>query len=357
MLEFKLLTPVVKGGLNEQLDSLYLSLGAMMKECAWSINQLLFTRIYLTDSANQLQDVMSHKLWKSLIEGAVSVIEQPLLCNRKVALCCAFSTETDICKTGSYDRLKITIKNLVLLFHSVRFVTAESLGLSSEEQTVEAFKRHEVFLKEENMTLEEHCHRTWFFVRDVDRNYQGVVVGRNKVFARQGLTEQTHYIASTGIGGFPQNSEAIVSADFLSIKGINRTDVHYLQALEYLNPTREYGVAFERGTSIDINGQRYLMLSGTASIDSKGQVVHQGNILAQAKRLFLNIEKLLNGGGATLDDMEYAIVYLRDISDYEEVSEFLRTELPQLPSLILEARVCRPGWLIEVEGVARKVIK
>lgn len=56
-------------------------------------------------------------------------------------------------------------------------------------------------LMEQQCTLANNCIRTWFFVQNVDVNYAGVVKARNEVFVTQNLTEHTHYIASTGIGG------------------------------------------------------------------------------------------------------------------------------------------------------------
>lgn len=54
--------------------------------------------------------------------------------------------------------------------------------MTPKEQTVEAFKRHQVWLEEQGLSLSEHCMRTWLFVRDIDTNYQEVVEGRNDVF-------------------------------------------------------------------------------------------------------------------------------------------------------------------------------
>ena len=353
MLIFKIMVPSQQGGLDEQLNSLSVQLVDMLKNEKLTLTQLLVTRIYLSDAANQLEVLHQHPLWLQLKAGAISFIEQPLLSGEKVALHCVLTTELNVEKVGTPERMKMSIGALKILFQSVRFTAAEAKSLSAEEETIETFRRHQQFLKEEGLTLEANCHRTWFYVRDVDRNYQGVVVGRNKVFAKEGLTGDTHYIASTGIGGYPSNAESIVCADFLSVDGLQRNDVRYLQALKYLNPTREYGVAFERATSLDANGQRYLMLSGTASIDNQGKVLYERDVQAQTERLFLNIEKLLNDGGASLSNLEYAIVYLRDISDYPVVAAYLKKRLHHLPVLIVEARVCRPGWLIEVEGIAR----
>ena len=207
-------------------------------------------------------------------------------------------------------------------------------------------------LREQHMNLEQHCHRTWIYVRDIDRHYGGVVEGRNKVFAQNGLTAESHFIASTGIGGFTDNSEAIVGIDFLSVNGISRDDVQYLHALDFLNPTHEYGVAFERGTKISLPQGNLFFISGTASIDKYGDCLHRGDVLTQAGRLFLNIEKLLEDGGASLSDLQYFIVYLRDIADYHSINTYLSLRFPSIPYLITEARVCRPEWLREVEGIA-----
>jgi hypothetical protein len=48
----------------------------------------------------------------------------------------------------------------------------------------------------------------------------------------------------------------------------------------------------------------------------------------------------------------YLLVYLRDVSDRANVQAWLSQRFPDLPVLVLHAAVCRPEWLIEVEGVA-----
>ena len=48
----------------------------------------------------------------------------------------------------------------------------------------------------------------------------------------------------------------------------------------------------------------------------------------------------------------YLLVYLRDPADYTRVDAYLRQHYADLPTLIVQGAVCRPAWLIEVEGVA-----
>ena len=52
---------------------------------------------------------------------------------------------------------------------------------------------------------------------------------------------------------------------------------------------------------------------------------------------------------APAQGLPYFIIYLRDISDYAKVEAYMQTRYPDIPRIILEARVCRPGWLIEME--------
>ena len=350
---FDILSPKVKTTLCEQLDDLYVSLSSLLDTKKVTLQQLLFVRIYLTDAANQMSIVKAHKLYQELLsEAAVSYIEQPLLDGSKVALNLLFLNEENIEKEGTPDMLKATFSEGKMLFHTVRYSAAEIEGLDAEAQTKLAFAKHCAWLEEEGMTLLNDCHRTWLYVRDVDRHYAGVVKGRNDVFAEQGLTPSTHFITSTGIEGCSDDTQTIVSADFFSVSGTSDADVKYLQALEYLNPTYEYGVAFERGTSLTLAGERLHLISGTASIDKYGKCLYHGDVVAQTERLFLNIEQLLVDAGASLSDMKYLIVYLRDVADYSVVDAYLKEKFPNIPALITLARVCRPEWLIEVETIA-----
>ncbi|MDE6812120.1 MAG: hypothetical protein K2J15_07205 [Muribaculaceae bacterium] len=201
-------------------------------------------------------------------------------------------------------------------------------------------------------SLLENCLRTWFFVRDVDNNYSGVVESRNKVFNRLGLTSDTHFIASTGIGGESSDPARTVSFNAYADMGLLNGQVRHLSGKSHLNPTSEYGVAFERATAIDYGDRRHVVVSGTASIDNKGNIVAPGDIKAQTERMIENIGVLLSEGGCEWNDVAHAVIYLRDAADYRIADRIWAKRFPQLPRAIVLAPVCRPGWLIETECMA-----
>ena len=129
--------------------------------------------------------------------------------------------------------------------------------------------------------------------------------------------------------------------------------------LDVLNEAPVYGSAFSRGMRIDLNGLTILLISGTASIDDAGRTVHVGDLRAQVRRTFKNIEALLAAEGATWKDIVRTTCYLRDIErDYaafnEERTNYYREQgLDPLPaSTGIQAILCRPDLLIEIEAIA-----
>ena len=195
-------------------------------------------------------------------------------------------------------------------------------------------------------------HPDLFFVRDVDVNYAGVVKGRKEEFVRLGLTEKTHYLASTGIQGQIADSRSLVLLDAYAVDGLQAEQIRFLHAPEYLNPTYEYGVTFERGTAVTYGDRKQVFISGTASIDNRGEIVYPGDIVKQTERMMENISVLLKEADATTRDITQAITYLRDMADYAVVKKYFEAHYPDLPHLIVLAPVCRPGWLIETECIA-----
>lgn len=290
-----------------------------------------FIKFFCSDAQNQAAKLRASV--QRLGCKAVSIVEQPPLDGSRV---CALVHTAD--------------SDPGFVFHSFRLTEEEAAGLDSYAQTWLLFDRYRSTAA--GMQMATHLVRTWIYVRDIDANYAGVVRARNDVFAEEGLSCENHYIASTGIGGGSESRSALVSMDFLSYPGIKESDKTYLKALSHMSPTHDYGVAFERGVKLSLpEGSRYY-ISGTASIDSKGCVLHEGDVIAQTDRLLENIGTLLEEGGSSLDAAKYFIVYLRDISDFAAVEEYMNRRFPDKPHVILEGRVCRPSWLVEMETEA-----
>lgn len=224
-----------------------------------------------------------------------------------------------------------------------------SSASGSEAQTAEILESYENVLGGLGISLPDNCIRTWFYVHDIDNNYAGMVKGRRENFERIGLTPATHYISSTGICGSPANG-ALLQMDAYAVKG--GFSQKYLYAPTHLNPTYEYGVTFERGTRLDCGGNRRVFISGTASINNRGEVVHVGDVVAQTRRMIENVGVLLSEAGASFADVREVSVYLRNAEDYLKVAGIFEELCSNIPYVIVLAPVCRPEWLIEMECIA-----
>ena len=126
------------------------------------------------------------------------------------------------------------------------------------------------------------------------------------------------------------------------------------EAYAYAKPS-----SFSRGMRIDLNGLTILLISGTASIDEHGVSVHIGDFRAQLRRTYDNITGLLKSEGCTWHDIVRTSCYLRDIDrDYDVFNEertkfFAEQGLDPLPaSTGIQAHLCRPELLIEIEAIA-----
>jgi enamine deaminase RidA (YjgF/YER057c/UK114 family) len=129
---------------------------------------------------------------------------------------------------------------------------------------------------------------------------------------------------------------------------------------DVLNEAYDYPkkVSFVRGMRVDLDNCVMLFISGTASVDEKGQSIHPGDIKAQTRRTFANLKGLLESEGADWHDIVRTTCYLADFRCYDEFNEvrnaFYEAEgLDPLPaSTCIEARICRPELLVEIEAIA-----
>ena len=384
---YKIIKPEVADDFAGALESVVRQIGEFLTTEEVAGRRPVYVRFFLSDAQNQaaaLQDRLTLDAVEEVpgvqhfpgtgceatrstrhpLYSRISVVEQPPLDGNRIAALVRTSSEADH-----------------YLFHSLRLTEEEAAGKTSYEQSRLLFDKYLDIIRPLGLELKTHCVRTWIYVRDIDSNYAGLVKARNDVFAEEGLSFDTHYIASTGIGGANEVRSAVVAMDFLTQPGIREEDKTYLKALSHLSPTHDYGVAFERGVKVAGPSADHIYISGTASIDHLGHILHEGDVIAQADRLLENIAALFaeSGQDGLLSakskgpvrvpqgepgtgiafphcalapvpaGVPYWVVYLRDISDFAKIDAYMQARFPDTPRIILEARVCRPGWLIEME--------
>ena len=302
----------------------------------------VFMRFFLSDPANQADVLKNHLSY----DCPVSVIGQAPLNGTKIAALVWCRPWAKVQRTES-RLFRVSERDI----DEYWFTGGVSGKEGAYNQTVSLLDELSAELESQGLTLESNCMRTWLFVNNIDLNYQDVVEGRNDVFDRHGLTPETHFIASTGIEGSTGRPHNKVMLDAVAVSGPGAM-VKYLQGASHLNRTSEYGVRFERGTVIKYPDRKHVYISGTASIDNKGRILFEGDVERQTERMIENVETLLSEAGCGFDEVGAMIIYLRDIADYTIVNEIFNARFPDCPRVIVQAPVCRPGWLVEMECIA-----
>ncbi len=343
-------------GLPQQLDALAARYAEALQTLNLSPDSAVFRRIYLSDAANQASVAQRSSLFTEPFDSpvAVSMVQQAPLPHGKVALLAYHLGNAPGIRKEQVGPGQMLVHNGDLRhLWSTRLCAGTTARIGdAAEQTRDVFARLTGTLGEHGGTLAENCVRTWIYVKDVDVFYQDMVDARTALFNDHGLTRDTHYIASTGIEGACSHRYDVVLMDAYSVLGLKPEQVSYLNDFSRLNATKDYNVTFERGTRVAYADRAHHFISGTASIDAAGRVVHVGDVVRQLDRALENVDALLGSGGAALADMTHLIVYLRDPSDQPRIEASLAERLPGVPRLVVRGAVCRPEWLVEVEGIA-----
>lgn len=101
---------------------------------------------------------------------------------------------------------------------------------------------------------------------------------------------------------------------------------------------------------------RFVAISGQCALDEKGDVVGEGDPVAQARQTFHNLRRCLEAAGATFDDVVKLTVFVTDIAHLPAIREARDEHLAggRLPasSAVQVVALFRPELLMEIEAFA-----
>lgn len=96
-------------------------------------------------------------------------------------------------------------------------------------------------------------------------------------------------------------------------------------------------------------------VSGTASVDGRGQVAHPGDAGSQARRALEIIMQALADVGASPRDVVRTRIFVTDISQWEAIGRAHGEafgEIRPATSMVEVARLIHPDMLVEIEADA-----
>jgi enamine deaminase RidA (YjgF/YER057c/UK114 family) len=101
---------------------------------------------------------------------------------------------------------------------------------------------------------------------------------------------------------------------------------------------------------------KQIYIAGQTSVDDKGNLVGKGDIEAQTRQVFKNLQKCLEAAGASFDQVVKLNVYSTNLDAHLPTIMKVRMEYfpkePVASTTIQIPRLVSPDWLVEIEAIA-----
>lgn len=127
--------------------------------------------------------------------------------------------------------------------------------------------------------------------------------------------------------------------------------------VKFKNPASVFAPkGYSHAAIIDLGNCQMIVLSGQVPLDSKGNIVGQGDLGKQTEQVFVNIKNILSDLGGTMDNVVRLGVFLTDVSQIQTFRDirnrFINIKTPPTSSLVQVSKLFREDVLIEVEATA-----
>lgn len=226
-------------------------------------------------------------------------------------------------------------------------------------QALQMFEKTNCILKENDFEF-KNVIRTWIYLNEILKQYNEFNKARNLKFKEFGLIsgeiqdnyyEELYMPASTGIGC----NNVYKSSGIMDVFAIKKKENSILTIINETGKKQKsayrYGSAFSRSMVIENDRSKYIYLSGTASIDDKGETVYLDDIVNQIEMTGSVIEALAKKENFDFSNLCEGTVFLKKaeyIADYEAFCQ--KHGLTKLPCVITVANVCRDNLLFEMDA-------
>lgn len=100
---------------------------------------------------------------------------------------------------------------------------------------------------------------------------------------------------------------------------------------------------------------KLVFCAGQVALDSDGEIVGAGDIVAQTRQVMENLRVSLEAAGATFADVVKVVNYITDVGLFAQMAEVRKEFLPEphpVSTLVEVPALMFPELLIEIEAVA-----
>ena len=124
------------------------------------------------------------------------------------------------------------------------------------------------------------------------------------------------------------------------------------QNVERMNPK---GMTQPTAYSHLVKIDNLLFIAGQVALDGDGNVVGEGDMVAQVRQVLENLQTVLASAGADFSNVVKVNIFTTDIDSFLESSAVRRKffgDHPPASTLVQIERLARPVFLVEIEAIA-----
>ncbi len=123
-----------------------------------------------------------------------------------------------------------------------------------------------------------------------------------------------------------------------------------------LNPknfTKALG-SYSHGLKIELTDSSFIFVTGQIAMNAEGKLVSE-NVEDQTEFVFQNLQKILQEGGASLDDVVKATIFVTDLKDFPKISAIRNryfAKAKPVSTLVEISNTVKKGCKVEIEVIA-----
>jgi aminoacrylate peracid reductase len=106
--------------------------------------------------------------------------------------------------------------------------------------------------------------------------------------------------------------------------------------------------------SMGIKADNTIYVSGIVAIDREGKTIGPNDVAAQTRHVIETISEILKAGGASIADITFNTIILKDLADYAKMNEvyreFFKNNSPA--RYCIGATLVRDDFLVEIASIA-----
>ena len=237
--------------------------------------------------------------------------------------------------------------------HCLSLSNLSALQLSGQTKQAHAmFEKANSLLKQFGSNFNAVA-RTWMWLRDIISWYDDFNSVRNEFFTERSILGEhsDHPMpASTGIGLDPNNGCSCSMDMIATLKPAD--SIQFFQALGKQQSAFDYGSAFSRCSRTVTPAGETVFVSGTASIDSKGDTTNIGDAPEQINATIENVRAVLRDVQYREEDIVQGMAYCKT-TEVEKIFNKVKKQLGW-PCVTIICDVCRDDLLFEIEVTAMR---